>query len=222
MIKILLVDDETTTLETVSWYLKKDGAAVYTATNGEAALELEASVHPDIIVLDVVMSGMSGWEVAQRIQRQVPIIYLSALSQESDILHGFNLGAEDYVTKPFSPRELVARIKVTLKHHGKLLDNGQLQLLPFVIDSQKRLIQANDLSLDLAGKEFDLFLFLLHHPNTVFSRESLIFTVWGYDYNGDNRVVDTTIKRIRHKIGEYRDFLQTVRGAGYIWEVPTL
>ncbi|MBP2652357.1 MAG: srrA 4 [Firmicutes bacterium] len=216
MAKILIVDDEATTRNTLSWYLQKEDFQVFTSVNGEDALLMETSIQPDLIILDIMMPGMSGWEVARNIPRKVPIIFLTALGQETDKLTGFNLGADDYVTKPFSPRELVARIKVTLRHYGKFNQEDFLIFPPFQINANSKSVKVNQVQLCLTTKEFDLLLFLVRHSNTIFSRESLITNVWGYEYDGDARVIDTTIKRLRHKLGEHRDCLKTIRGAGYM------
>ncbi|MBP2656094.1 MAG: srrA 4 [Firmicutes bacterium] len=222
MTKVLIVDDEDTTRNTISWYLKKEGFQVFTSPSGEDALLMETSIQPDLIVLDIIMPGMSGLEVARNIPRQVPIIFLTALGQETDKLTGFNLGAEDYVTKPFSPRELVARIKVVLRRYGKSPMEDHISCPPFEINIKARKIKVAQTEPYLTAKEFDLLLFLIRNSNTIFSREALITNVWGYEYDGDARVVDTTIKRLRHKLGaQHRDCLKTIRSSGYMLEVIT-
>lgn len=218
MIKILIVDDEATTRNTISWYLQKEGFTVVCAGNGEAALQAEAADQPDLIVLDIMLPDISGWELARRFLRQVPIIFLTALSQEEDILTGFNIGADDYITKPFSPRELVARIKVSLRNHGKFPPDGCISCPPFKINLRTQVITTEQNQLNLSNKEFKILAFLAKHPNIIFSRENLILNIWGYDYDGDSRVIDTTIKRLRHKLGIYHHLLKTVRGAGYMLE----
>ncbi|SDF78124.1 response regulator transcription factor [Sporomusa acidovorans] len=219
MAKILIVDDEATTRNTISWYLQKEGFTVVCAENGEVALQVEASCQPDLIVLDIMLPDISGWEIARRILRQVPIIFLTALGQEDDILTGFNIGADDYITKPFSPRELVARIKVSLRNHGKLPPDGCISCPPFKINLHTQVITTAQNQLNLSSKEFNILAFLARHPNIIFSRENLILNIWGYDYDGDSRVIDTTIKRLRHKLGTYRTLLKTVRGVGYMLEI---
>lgn len=219
MTKILIVDDEATTRNTISWYLQKEGFTVVCAENGEAALQAEASDQPDLIVLDIMLPDISGWELARRILRQVPIVFLTALSQEEDILTGFNIGADDYITKPFSPRELVARIKVSLRNHGKLPPDSCISCPPFKINLRTQVITTAQNQLNLSHKEFKILAFLARHPNIIFSRENLILNIWGYDYDGDSRVIDTNIKRLRHKLGTYRSLLKTIRGAGYMLEI---
>lgn len=220
MIKILIADDEKDIREIVTWYLNREGFQVFAAPDGNAALEIEALHSPDLLLLDVMMPGLSGWEVAKAINRNVPIIFLTALGAENDKIKGFNLGADDYIPKPFSPRELVARVRVTLRRNGKLALAGDvLQFPSFSIEPGTQKVIFNEEPIELSTKEFELLYFLARHPQTIFTREKLTVNLWGYDFEGDERTVDTTIKRIRKKIGLAGNFIKTIRGTGYKFEV---
>ncbi|VBB09506.1 transcriptional regulatory protein c terminal [Lucifera butyrica] len=220
MAKILLADDEEEIQRIVSWYLESEGFQVLVAQDGHSALELEEMHQPDLLILDIMMPGMSGWEVARAITRTVPIIFLTALDHENDKITGFNLGADDYITKPFSPRELLARVKVVLRRNGKLpLKSDILHFPALSIDPGTQSIRVNEERVDLSAKEFALLLFLARHPQDIFTREQLLVNIWGYDFDGDERTVDTTVKRIRQKMGSTRNYLRTIRDSGYKFEV---
>ena len=220
-IKILVADDEPHIREVVTLYLQKEGFTVYPAADGEEALSIEAEIRPDLLLLDVMLPNGSGWDICRSIDRQVPVIFLTAKTAENDKLTGFSLGADDYITKPFSPRELVARVKAVLKRSGRLLDPGsRLEFPGLAIDAAAQLVEIGEQTASLAPKEFELLLFLARHPRTVFSREQLLTNVWGYDFDGDDRTVDATIKRLRHKINHAgHDYIHTVWGVGYKFEV---
>jgi DNA-binding response OmpR family regulator len=167
-----------------------------------------------------MMPGLSGWEIAKTVQRNVPIMFLTALNAENDKINGFKLGADDYISKPFSPRELVARVHVILRRTGKLaLPCDVLQVPPLSFEPGTQRLIVNEQVVELSAKEFELLYFLARHPQTVFTRETLVVNLWGYDFDGDDRTVDSTIKRIRKKIGIAGDFIKTVRGSGYKFEV---
>lgn len=220
MVKILIADDEQDIRDIVSWYLSREGFEVFAAADGHAAMDIEASRLPDLLILDVMMPGLSGWEIAKTVQRNVPIIFLTALSEENDKINGFKLGADDYIAKPFSPRELVARVHVILRRTGKLALTGEvLQVPPLSLEPGTQRVIVNGQAVDLSSKEFELLYFLARHPHAIFTRESLVVNLWGYDFDGDDRAVDSTIKRIRKKIGIAGDFIKTVRGSGYKFEV---
>lgn len=220
MIKILIADDEKDIREIVTWYLSREGFQVFAVADGNAAMEIEEMHSPDLLVLDVMMPGLSGWEVAKAVNRNVPIIFLTALGEENDIIKGFNLGADDYIAKPFSPRELIARVNVILRRNGKLALAGDVLKFPALsIEPGTQKIVFNKECIELSTKEFELLYLLARHPQTIFTREKLTITLWGYDFEGDERTVDTTIKRIRKKIGMAGDFIKTIRGKGYKFEV---
>ncbi|WP_371371050.1 response regulator transcription factor [Sporomusa aerivorans] len=220
MIKILIADDEKDIRDIVTWYLSREGFEVFAAADGHAAMDIETSHLPDLLILDVMMPGLSGWEIAKTVQRNVPIIFLTALSEENDKINGFKLGADDYISKPFSPRELVARVHAILRRNGKLALSGDvLQFPPLLLEPGTQKVIVNEKVIELSTKEFDFLYFLVRHPHTIFTRENLMVNLWGYDFEGDERVVDSTIKRIRKKIGVAGDFIKTVRGTGYKFEV---
>ena len=218
-ISILVADDEPSILEVVRLYLEKEGFTVYAASDGEQALSIEADRQPELLILDIMLPGLSGWDVCRSLGRQVPVIFLTAKSTEYDKITGFSLGADDYVTKPFSPKELVARVKAVLRRSG--LDNGSKMVFPgLVIDQADQAVIASGQNVSLSPKEYELLVFLARHPKTVFSREKLLTNVWGYDFEGDDRTVDATIKRLRQKMAiGAKSYIHTVWGTGYKFEV---
>lgn len=220
-IKILVADDEAAVCEVVKLYLEQEGFMVYTAEDGDLALAIETKERPDLLILDVMLPKLSGWELCQTITRPVPIIFLTAKSAEVDKMTGFSLGADDYITKPFSPRELVARIKAVLRRSGLLQSSGtMLSFTELTINTEAQRVECNEQVAALSPNEFDLLLFLARHPNLLFSREQLLTNVWGYDFDGDDRTVDATIKRLRHKLNNANyAYIHTVWGKGYKFEV---
>lgn len=221
-IKILVVDDEASIREIARLYLEKEGFTVYEAADGEAALNSDLAHQPDLIILDIMLPKLSGWDVCQALPREVPVIFLTAKNEEPDKITGFKLGADDYITKPFSPRELVARVRAVLRRSGRLAtDEGTLTFPGLVINPARLSVTVNGQEQVLTPKEFELLLFLARHQKIVFSREQLLLNVWGYDFDGDERTVDATIKRLRRKIahGPYT-YIQTAWGAGYKFEAP--
>ncbi len=230
MSKILVVDDEKNILELVRFNLEREGYEVLMALDGAHGLELARKEKPDLIVLDVMLPGMNGLEVCQELYRDattksIPVIMLSARAEELDRVLGLEMGADDYVTKPFSPRELVARIKARLRRahdegeiedepaQGARLDFGRL-----VIDEDRFAVYIDDVKQDFTPKEFELLSFMTRHPGKVLTREQLLEKVWGYDYVGDSRTVDVHIRHIRQKLEflpEGDQPIETVRGVGY-------
>lgn len=219
MVKILIADDEQDIRDIVTWYLSREGFEVFAAADGHAAMDIETSFLPDLLILDVMMPGLTGWEIAKAVQRNVPIMFLTALHAENDRMNGFKLGADDYIAKPFSPRELVARVYAILRRSGKLLLPGDsLQVPPLLLEPRTQKVMVNAQAVELSAKEFELLYFLVRHPHAIFTRDNLLVNLWGYDFAGDERTVDTTIKRIRKKLGTAGDFIKTVRGSGYKFE----
>jgi two-component system alkaline phosphatase synthesis response regulator PhoP len=222
--KVLVVDDESSIVSTLRAYLEQDGYTVYLAADGPAALKAARSFKPDLIVLDVMLPGMDGFEVLQQLRREsdVYVLMLSAKSEETDKIVGLSVGADDYVTKPFSPRELVARVKAVLRRGRS--SNAREPVLAFQrlrIDPEARLVWKDDGPLDLTAIEFSLLYALARHSGRVLSREQLIEQVWGADYYGDERVVDVHLGHLRRKIEEdpaNPALIATVRGAGYRFE----
>ena len=221
-IKILVVDDEASIREIARLYLEKEGFTVYEAADGDAALNSDLEHQPDLIILDIMLPKLSGWEVCQALPRQIPVMFLTAKNEEPDKITGFKLGADDYITKPFSPRELVARVRAVLRRSGRLpTDEDTLTFPGLVINPARLSVTVDGQEQVLTPKEFDLLLFLARHRKIVFSREQLLLNVWGYDFAGDERTVDATIKRLRKKIehGAYT-YIHTAWGAGYKFEAP--
>jgi two-component system response regulator ResD len=221
MIKILVADDEPSICEVVQLYLEKEGFTVYTALDGNAAIDLETTEQPDLLILDVMLPKMTGWDICRSIERSVPVIFLTAKSAEVDKMTGFSLGADDYITKPFSPRELVASVKAVLRRSGILQTPGDtLDFSGLTISPATQSVECNHQTVQLSHKEFDLLLFMCRHPHIAFSREQLLTNVWGYDFAGDDRTVDATIKRLRQKINTVaHTYIHTVWGIGYKFEV---
>jgi len=220
--KILVVDDEAAITNLVSAYLKPEGYEIYTATDGPSGLQAARAYKPDLIVLDVMLPGMDGVEVLSRLRREsdVYVILLTARTEETDKIVGLSVGADDYVTKPFSPRELVARIKAALRRLKSENETRTGEVFNFQhvrIDTGSRQVWAADQLVDLTQTEFDLLAALAEHHGMVLSREQLLEKVWGYDYFGDLRVVDVHVGHLRQKLGE-DPVIATVRGVGYRFE----
>ncbi len=217
--KILVVDDEPSILKLVTAYLESEGYDFLTADDGISALKAVKSYRPDIIILDVMLPGMDGIEVLGQLRRESDayVIMLTARAEETDKIIGLSVGADDYLTKPFSPRELMARIKAVIRRmhtaSSSLNSRGVIALEHIRIDNGRRRIWVNDQEIELTALEFNLLNALADHHGLVLSREQLLEKVWGYDYFGDLRVVDVHIGHLRKKIGE--DYIETVRGAGY-------
>jgi two-component system alkaline phosphatase synthesis response regulator PhoP len=220
--RILVVDDESSITNLVSAYLKPEGYEVQIASDGSSGLQAARTFKPDLIVLDVMLPGMDGIEVLAKLRREsdVYVILLTAKTEETDKIVGLSVGADDYVTKPFSPRELVARIKAALRR----LQAGSTQtgedVLAFEhirIDMGSRRVWVEGEEVDLTAIEFDLLKNLAENRGRVLSREQLLENVWGYDYYGEIRVVDVHIGHIRQKLGR-EDLIATVRGVGYRFE----
>ena len=221
-IKILLVDDEARMRALIRDYGELEGYSIDEAGDGQEALDLFQTSHYDLVVLDIMMPKIDGWTVCREIRKssQVPIIMLSARGEEYDKLFGFELGVDDYIVKPFSPKELMARIKAILRR-GLPADGDRASFAGLVIDFAARTVYVDDVSVRLTPKEFDLLSFLVGRLNRVFSREQLLQAVWGYDFTGDHRTVDSHIKMLRDSLGPYRKFIVTVWGVGYKFEDKT-
>ncbi|NLM52664.1 MAG: response regulator transcription factor [Firmicutes bacterium] len=224
MPKILVVDDEKTIVKGIKFALQKENFEVLVAYDGKEALEIFAQEAPDLIVLDLMLPEIDGFEVCRRIRKtsEVPIIMLTARGEDIDKILGLELGADDYMTKPFNPRELVARIKAVLRRaQSKSTNPASLQyirLQDLQIDLLQQKVRVRDKEVDLTSKEFALLSLLASNPGRVFSREKLLEHVWGYDYYGDARTVDVHIRHLREKIEQdpaAPQLILTVWGAGY-------
>ncbi|MBK8903557.1 MAG: response regulator transcription factor [Anaerolineaceae bacterium] len=221
--KILVVDDELTLLNTVRAYLEQEGYVVQTAADGRSALHIFRNFQPDLVVLDIMLPEIDGLEVLRQLRQSsdVYVIILTAKADEADKVIGLGLGADDYVTKPFSPRELVARIKASLRRLGGGSAKKELVSTSLRLDEEARLAWKNGQPLDLTPIEFDLLHTLMRHHGRALSREQLIEQVWGYDYYGDDRVVDVHIGRLRKKVEDDATnptLIVTAWGAGYRFE----
>ncbi|MFW6279399.1 MAG: response regulator transcription factor [Bacillota bacterium] len=220
--KILVVDDDDNVREILEMYLKEENYQVLCAKNGEAALEIIADSRPDLIILDIMMPRMDGKEVLQKIRekKEIPVIFLSAKGEELDRVLGLELGADDYVTKPFSPREVVARVKTILKRTGGQVDKESSELMEFPelsINPKKRKVKSKGQVIDLSPKEYEILEHLARHPGQVFERERLYEQIWGLDSYGDLRSVDVHVNWLRKKLD--LDYIKTVWGVGYKFEV---
>ena len=222
---VLVVDDEEHICELVKTYLK-DEFDITTAHDGQTALALFEDKRFDLVILDIMLPGLSGWEVCRYIRKRgnTPIIMLTAKGEDIDKILGLELGADDYVTKPFNPRELLARVKAVLRRFiGAKEDSIQVLEYPGIaLNRETHKVIVNQINLDLTAKEFDLLWLFANNPGMVFSREQLIQKIWGYDYMGDTRAIDNAIKRLRRKLESVEGaplFIHTVWGVGYKFEV---
>lgn len=219
MPRILIVDDDLHLRKLVLTYGNLAGYQCEEAENGAQAMEAMAGPQFDLILLDVMMPGLDGFETLAEIRKisQVPVIMLTSRGEEYDKLLGFNLGADDYVPKPFSPKELIARIGAVIKRSG-VKTTDKLEFGALTIEPQARTVEVADKRLSLSPKEFDILLYLAENEHIVMSRDKLLTNVWGYDYYGDSRTVDSHIKSLRQQLGDYSRIIKTVWGVGYKFE----
>lgn len=224
--KILVVDDEKPIVDVLKFNLEKDGYKIIEAYDGEQAVEMALTAKPDLIILDVMLPKMDGFTVCKKLRQKLtcPIIMLTAREEVVDKIIGLELGADDYMTKPFSVRELTARIKANLRKHTlpeEEQENGEkdeLKIKDLVLDTEKYVVVKKGKIIDLTMKEFEVIKLLATHAGQVFTREQILKNVWGYDYYGDVRSVDVTIRRIREKIEDNTSepkYIITKRGIGY-------
>lgn len=216
MTKILVVDDEPSITNLVSAYLKPEGYEVFIASDGTAGLKSARAFKPDLIILDVMLPGMDGIELLSRLRREtdVYVIMLTARTEETDKIVGLSVGADDYVTKPFSPREVILRIKAILRR-GERKGDGSLKAGPITIDPERHEVHVNGKRVHLTGLEFKLLRTLMLRRGRVQERDRLLNDVWGYESVIDTRTVDTHVRRLREKLGAAGDVIETVRGFGY-------
>ncbi|MCD8158867.1 MAG: response regulator transcription factor [Clostridiales bacterium] len=220
--RVLIVEDEVKLARFVELELKHEGYEVIVANDGRAALEKFEEEKPNIILLDLMLSGLSGIEVCRRIRKNsdVPIIMLTAKGEVMDKVMGLDNGADDYITKPFAIEEVLARMRVTLKHKrtsAEADDENKLTVKDLTLDLGKRTVKLGDNNIDLTKREFDLLAYLIKNKNIVISREQILNRVWGYDYFGETNVVDVYVRYLRTKIDDkYNEkFIHTIRGVGY-------
>jgi two-component system alkaline phosphatase synthesis response regulator PhoP/two-component system response regulator ResD len=217
---ILVVDDEANIRELARMYLEQEGYRVITANDGRQALDTIQTITPSLMVLDLMLPELDGWEVCRRVRggSNLPILMLTARDDDIDKIVGLELGADDYLTKPFNPRELVARVRAILRRTGTAVlqpENQTKQIGDVTIDPAAREVTIDGQRITLRTKEFDLLFALMNHPNFVLSREQLLEKVWGYDYYGETRTVDVHIAHLREKLRESSLQIETVWGMGY-------
>lgn len=224
MSKILICDDEKNIRNVVREYAEFEGYEVFEAEDGMSAVDLCRKETFDLIVMDVMMPRLDGFSACKEINKikPTPVIMLSARGEEYDKLFGFEIGAVDYVVKPFSPKELMARIKIAINR--SILSTAEIKIEKYVFEGLEVNITGREVIVDgekiaLTPKEYDLLFYLVENKNIALSREKLLENVWGFDFFGDDRTVDTHIKMLRNSLGEYRKFIVTLRGMGYKFEV---
>ncbi|MDO5560283.1 MAG: response regulator transcription factor [Oscillospiraceae bacterium] len=222
MSKILIVDDEANIRLVVKEYAEFEGYEVSEAENGMQAIEMAKNNDYDLIIMDVMMPKLDGYSACKEIKKikNVPVIMLSARGEEYDKLFGFEIGVDDYVVKPFSPKELMARIKVAMKRGAADTQTGtdHYKFEGLEINMAGREVYVDGKKVSMTPKEYDLLFFLVKNNNLAMSRDKLLESVWGYDFFGDDRTVDTHIKMLRNSLGEYRKYIVTLRGMGYKFE----
>ncbi|MEK6221170.1 MAG: response regulator transcription factor [Chloroflexota bacterium] len=217
--KILVIEDEQGINDLISAYLSSEGFQVFTALDGHEGLKMARTIKPNLIVLDIMLPGLDGIEILSQLRKEseVYVILLTAKAEETDKIVGLTVGADDYMTKPFSPRELTARIKAAFRRLRIGSSNmvGEVMSFPHIlIDGGTRQVRVDDNLVELTAIEFDLLRVLAEHKGNVLSREQLLEKVWGHDYFGELRVVDVHLGHVRKKLGD-REFIATVRGVGY-------
>lgn len=213
---VLIIDDEDLIRDVVKEYCLNENYKVFEASNGIEGLDILENEDIDIIVLDIMMPKMDGYTFFSKMKEKynIPTIVLSARGEEYDKLFGFSQGIDDYLTKPFSPRELIARIKAILKR-SKKIESDIFIYKGIKVDFKGRVLYIDNKEVNITPKEFELLSFFIKNPNTAITREQILNKVWGYDYFGDDRTIDTHIKILRNKMGSYRDLIVTVRSIGY-------
>ena len=221
-LKILVVDDESRMRKLVRDFLEREGFAVLEAGDGQEAVGIFYE-HKDIalIILDVMMPHMDGWETCREIRKdsKVPIIMLTARSEERDELQGFELGVDEYISKPFSPKILVARVEAILRRTNALSQDKLLQVNGIEIDKSAHIVKIDGKEIELSFKEFELLTYFMENQGIALSREKILNNVWNYDYFGDARTIDTHVKKLRSKMGDKGDCIKTIWGIGYKFEV---
>ena len=219
---ILVVDDEQRMRKLIKDFLKVKGYSILEAEDGEQALKVfeENKNKITLILLDVMMPKLDGWSVLRQIRQDsnVPIIMLTARGEEQDELFGFELGVDEYISKPFSPKILVARVEAILKRTNKNV-NDVKEYAGIEIDKEGRTVKVDGKPIELSLREYELLLYLIENKNIALSRDKILNNVWNYDYYGDSRTIDSHIKKIRHKLGKKGKYIQTMRGVGYKFEI---
>jgi DNA-binding response OmpR family regulator len=224
MYKILIVDDEARIREIIKKYAVFEGHEVKEASDGMEAIQICKENDFDIIIMDVMMPELDGFSACKEIRKykKTPVLMLSARGEEYDKIHGFELGIDDYVVKPFSPKELMMRVNAIIKRSsGSNSEDNKKEIIHFeglTVDFTGRLVYIDDVKIDMSPKEYDLFFYLVKNKGIALTREKLITDVWGYDFYGDDRTLDTHIKLLRKSLGDYSKYIVTLRGVGYRFE----
>lgn len=221
-LKVLVVDDEVRMRKLVKDFLVKKDYKVIEAADGEEALEIFfKDKEISLVILDVMMPRMNGWDVCKEIRKfsKVPIIMLTAKTSEEDELTGFECGADEYISKPFSPKILVARVDAILRRTAKSDENGMLRAGVIEVNKVAHIVKVNDREVELSFKEFELLVYFMENKNIALSREQILNHVWNYDYFGDARTIDTHVKKLRAKLTKEADYIKTIWGMGYKFEV---
>ena len=217
--QILVCDDESLIRDVIKEYLLIEKFQVFEASNGLEAIEVVANKDIDLVIMDIMMPKMDGYQAIKEIKKikDIPFIMLTARSEEFDKLLGFDIGADDYVTKPFSPKELVARVKAVTKR----FQHEEISFVyeDLVLDDLAHEVKVDGEIIDLTPKEYELLKYFMQNKNIALSRDTILSNIWGYDFYGDERTVDTHVKTLRNNLGKYRDNIKTVRGMGYKFEV---
>ena len=216
-IKILVVDDEYLIRNVIKEYCQNEGCKVDEASNGEEAIDKVYENEYDLIIMDIMMPDMDGYEASKEIKeiKDIPIIMLSARTEEEDKLNGFNIGIDDYVTKPFSPKELMARIKAVTKRNSK---ESIIKLDNIILNNNTREVTIDGKMVELTHTQFELLYLFLSNPNLVLTREDIINKIFGFDYEASDRTIDAHIKLLRNKLGKYKNYIKTIRKVGYKFE----
>lgn len=217
--KVLIVDDEILIRNVIKEYLRLEGYEYDEAEDGEIALELIKNNNYDCIILDIMMPNLDGFSTLKEIRKKsnVKIIILSARSEEFDKLAGFDIGADDYVTKPFSPKELIARIKAVVRRNE--IKDGNIEVNGIKINTLSRDVFIDNEKVEFTHSQFEILKLFLENQNIALTRENIIDKIWGYDYEAEDRTIDAHIKLVRNKLGKYKNYIKTVRGVGYKFEI---
>ncbi len=219
---VLVVDDESRMRKLIRDFLEREGYRIYEAANGLDALELfYENKDISLIILDVMMPQMDGWQVCREIRKisEVPIMMLTARSEERDELHGFELGVDEYMAKPFSPKILVARVNALIKRAKGALAEGDIDVGGIIINKAAHMVTVDEKELELSVKEFELLVYFAENQRLALTREKILNSVWNYDYFGDARTIDTHVKKLRSKLGDKGRYIKTIWGMGYKFEV---
>ena len=220
MYRLLLAEDEKTLRDILTMFFRKNDFEIDAVENGNDACAYADCTHYDIVILDIMMPGKDGWEVCRHIRGKydVPIIFLTALGGESDIVTGYEIGADEYITKPFSTKVLLAKVNALInRYHGLVVKDGKITADEITIEPARRYVTVNGREAVLAPKEYDLLLYFLDHKGIILTRDQILNSVWGMDFEGYDRTVDTHIKKLRKALGSAGGHIETVIKSGYKW-----